>query len=240
MHRPAAAGGRPGQGTRAALGALLVLLASLAVSLFLSWAERTGRRRAVHEVSEERGLALELRLSLTLLFALAAIAQLVGVSVMLAGFGMGLALAGVGEPRRLAKQLFALTEGFFAPLFFVWLGASLDLRTVAAHPSLALLGVCLGAAAAAVHGLMALTRQPLSVAIATCAQLGVPVAAATLGRAQGILAPGEDAALLVGTVVTIAITAAMSAGVARAAGPATTGPAIPEPPTTPTTPAAPA
>ena len=113
---------------------------------------------------------------------------------MLAGFGMGLALAGVGEPRRLAKQLFALTEGFFAPLFFVWLGASLDLRTVAAHPSLALLGVCLGAAAAAVHGLMALTRQPLSVAIATCAQLGVPVAAATLGRAQGILAPGEDAA----------------------------------------------
>ena len=230
----------PAKAPARALGALLVLLASLAVHLFLSWAERTGRRRAVHEVSEERGLALELRLSLTLLFALAAIAQLVGVSVMLAGFGMGLALAGVGEPRRLAKQLFALTEGFFAPLFFVWLGASLDLRTVAAHPSLALLGVCLGAAAAAVHGLMALTRQPLSVAIATCAQLGVPVAAATVGRAQGILAPGEDTALLVGAVVTIAITAAMSAGVARAAGPATTGPAIPGPPTTPTTPAAPA
>ncbi len=207
-----------------ALGALLVLASAGAVYLVLRWAERTGRRRAVHEISEERGLALELRVSLTLLFGLVALAQLVGVSVMLAGFGMGLALAGIGEPRRLAKQLFALTEGFFAPLFFVWLGASLDLRTVVTHPSLALLGLCLGAGAALVHGLLALTGQPLSVAVATCAQLGVPVAAATLGRSQGILAPGEDAALLVGAVVTIAVTAASSAGVARVAGPASSPP----------------
>ena len=61
---------------------------------------------------------------------------------MLAGFGMGLALAGVGAAAA-GWQLFALTEGFFAPLFFVWLGASSTCGTVAAHPSLALLGVCL-------------------------------------------------------------------------------------------------
>lgn len=207
---PARAGGR-------LLGVLAVAAAAAALFAVLNWAERSGRRRAVHELSEERGLAIELRVSLTVLFALAALAQLVGVSVMLAGFAAGLMLAGIGEPRRLAKQLFALTQGFFSPLFFVWLGASLDLRAVGAHPELVALGLALGAAAAVVHGLMALTGQPLSLAITTGAQLGVPVAAATLGRAEGVLAPGEDAALLLGAVVTIAFTTVVSRRVGRIA-----------------------
>src|SRR4029450_4646726 len=50
-------------------------------------------------------------------------------------FSFGLAVAAVGEPRRLAHQLFALSEGFLGPLFFVWLGASLDLRERGRHPS---------------------------------------------------------------------------------------------------------
>lgn len=200
----------PAKAPARALGALLVLLASLAVHLFLSWAERTGRRRAVHEVSEERGLALELRLSLTLLFALAAIAQLVGVSVMLAGFGMGLALAGVGEPRRLAKQLFALTEGFFGPLFFVWLGSSLDLHDLVDHPGAVGLGLALGIGAVLVHATMALTGQPVPVAAMTAAQLGVPVAAAALGTGRGLLGEGEPTALLLGALVTVVVTASLS------------------------------
>ena len=53
---------------------------------------------------------------------------------MLAGFAFGLVVAAIGEPRRLAKQLFALTEGFLGPLFFVWLGASLDVRDLADQP----------------------------------------------------------------------------------------------------------
>ena len=44
-----------------------------------------------------------------------------------------------------------MTEGFFGPLFFVWLGASLDLRSFAAHPAMILLGVALGFAAVVVH-----------------------------------------------------------------------------------------
>ncbi len=207
----------PAQAPSRALGAAALLAAAYLVYLLLCWIERSGRRRAVHEVSEERGLALELRTSLTILFALSALAQAVQVSVMLAGFSAGLAVAAVGEPRRLAKQLFALTEGFFAPLFFVWLGASLDLRAVAAQPSLILLGVTLGLTAAATHGVLAFTRQPLPVALVTCAQLGVPVAAATLGDAQGLLAPGEDAALLLGALVTILVTTIVSSRVAKVA-----------------------
>lgn len=207
---PAAAIGR-------VLGVVAVLAASVAVYLLLRWAERTGRRQRVHDVSETLELALELRISLVLLFAIVALARGMGVSPMLAGFGVGLAVAAVGEPRRLARQLFALTEGFFAPLFFVWLGANLDLRGVVSRPELILLGVTLGLTAALVHGIPALLRQRLPIAVSTCAQLGVAAAAASLGRSQGVLAPGEDAALLVGALVTIAITAALSGRVRRIA-----------------------
>lgn len=203
-----------------AFGVVVVLAASFAIFLFFRWAERSGRRHQLHRVSEDRGLALELRISLAILFVIVALAQWVGVSPMLAGFGVGLALAAVGEPRRLARQLFGLTEGFFAPIFFVWLGASLGLRSVLEHPQLLLLGASLGLAAAIVHGLLAVTRQPLPIAVTTCAQLGVPVAAATLGTTHGTLAPGEDAALLIGALVTIAITTAMNGRVARLANPA--------------------
>lgn len=44
----------------------------------------------------------------------------------------------------------------------------------------------------------------------TASQLGVPVAAATLGTQLKLLAPGEDAALLLGALVTIAATALVS------------------------------
>ena len=79
----------------------------------------------------QRKFAVELRISLAILFTLAAVAVGTHVSIMLAGFAFGLVVAAIGEPRRLAKQLFALTEGFLGPLFFVWLGASLDVRDLA-------------------------------------------------------------------------------------------------------------
>src|SRR6185312_6987055 len=89
---------------------------------------RRGWRRRLHRYSRKHLLALELRVSLICLFTLCALAINTHVSIMLAGFALGLAISGVGEPRRLARQLFGITEGFFGPLFFVWLGASLEVR----------------------------------------------------------------------------------------------------------------
>ncbi len=204
----------PPNAVQVAGGATLVIVAALVIFAFLSWAERSGRRKALHKLSEDRGLAVELRTSLTLLFAVAALAQQVRVSIMLAGFTFGLAMAAVGEPRRLAKQLFALTEGFFGPVFFVWLGASLDLKQLASYPSSIVLGLVLGVAAVAVHCVPMLTRQPWPVSVASAGQLGVPLAAAAVGTTLGVLKPGEDAALLLGAVVTI-IAVTVSAGPLR-------------------------
>ena len=94
----------------------------------LRWVEQHGYRKRLHKLAEERKFALELRISLVILCALAALATRTHVSIMLAGFSFGLALAGIGDPRRLARQLFAVNDGFLGPLFFVWVGAGLNLR----------------------------------------------------------------------------------------------------------------
>lgn len=57
----------PPHAVRAGLGALAVLAVAVACYAFLRWAERSGRRKRVHRISEERGLAVELRVTLTLL-----------------------------------------------------------------------------------------------------------------------------------------------------------------------------
>ena len=202
---------------RAALGALAVLVAATVVFVMLRYLRRSGLRRRAHRVSAERKFALELRVSLVILFALAALATATHVSIMLAGFSFGLAVAAVGQPRRLARQLFAVTDGFFAPLFFVWLGASLDLRELGRHPAMIGLGLALGTGAVVTHAAMRLTGQPTAIAALTAAQLGVPVAAATIGSRSNLLRPGEPAALLLGALLTIAV-AVLSASMAARAG----------------------
>jgi Kef-type K+ transport system membrane component KefB len=212
----------PSHAGRAAVGALAVLTCSGLLFLALREADRRGWRRRVHRLSERRRFALELRINLTILFALAALAVQTHVSVMLAGFSFGLVVAGIGEPRRLAKQLFAVTDGFLGPLFFVWLGASINLRDLAHHPSAIALGLLLGLAAVLAHTALRLAGQPLAMAALAAAQLGVPVAAATIGSQLGVLRPGESAAIILGALITIAAAAA-GASMAAAGRPAGTG-----------------
>src|SRR5947208_6401153 len=184
----------PAQAPRAALGALAIAGCAAVLYIVLRIGNRRGWRRRLHHYSHKRRLALELRLSLILLFGLCALAVTTHVSIMLAGFALGLVVSAAGEPRRLARQLFGITEGFFGPLFFVWLGASLQVRELGEHPALILLGLGLGVGALLAHGAGRLFGQPLTLAVLSAAQLGVPVAAATFGSEQPLLAPGQSPA----------------------------------------------
>jgi Kef-type K+ transport system membrane component KefB len=206
---------------RAALGSAVVLVAGGVFFVLLREVERSGRRERVHRLSEDRHFAVELRIGLAAMFAFAALAVSVHVSLMLAGFVAGLVVSAVGEPRRVAKQLFALTEGFFGPLFFVWLGAGLQLRDVVQHPSMIVLGSCLGAGATLAHLAPLALRQSAPYALLATAQLGVPVAATTIGRQLGVLRPGEGGALILGALVTLVVTIVGGSLAARTA-PATT------------------
>ncbi len=196
----------PTQAPKAASGALAIAACAVVLYLVLRAGDRRGWRKRLHHYSEKRRFALELRLSLIMLFILCALAVTTHVSIMLAGFALGLVVSAIGEPRRLARQLFGITEGFFAPLFFVWLGASLQVRELGEHPWLILLGVGLGVGAVLAHCVGRLFGQPVMLGVLSAAQLGVPVAAATVGTEQHLLAPGEPSALMLGALVTVAAT----------------------------------
>ncbi|WP_284753136.1 cation:proton antiporter [Arthrobacter sp. efr-133-R2A-120] len=193
----------PPNAGRAAVGAAVVAACALVLFFVLRWLENSGNRGRLHDISEDRKFALELRIQLALLFALSGLAVLGHVSIMLAGFSFGLVVSAVGEPRRLAHQLFAVSDGFLGPVFFVWLGASLDLRTLAGSPRMILLGICLGFGTLLVHGSIRALGQPLPLAVLASSQLGVPVAAATIGSQLHLLEPGEAAAMILGALISI-------------------------------------
>ncbi|CAM3789097.1 cation:proton antiporter [Tsukamurella ocularis] len=193
----------PPTALRAAVGALAVIAAAFVLYLILRWSEKTGLRRHLEEVSEEREFALQLRISLVGLFILAAIATTTHVSIMIAGFTLGLAVSAVGEPRRMASQLFAVGEGFLGPLFSVWLGAVVDLRHLIEHPKFIVLGLALGLGSLLAHGAMRFAGLPAPLAVLSAAQVSLPVSAVTVGEELHVLASGEGAAFIVGGVVTV-------------------------------------
>jgi len=205
----------PKRALTAAIGAVIIAACAAVLYLVLTAFDRRGLRKRLHRYSEDNRFALELRISLIVLFALGALALTTHVSIMLAGFALGLVVSAAGEPRRLARQLFGIADGFFSPLFFVWLGASLQVRELAERPAYILLGVGLGVGAVLAHCIGRLMGQPLALAALAAAQLGVPVAAATLGTEQHLLSPGEPSALMLGALLTITVTSVASVRAAR-------------------------
>jgi Kef-type K+ transport system membrane component KefB len=205
----------PSRAPRAALGALAVTGCAAVMFLLLRHFERSGTHKRLREYSKRHELALELRTSLLMLFVLSALAVSTHVSIILAGFALGLVVNGIGEPKRLTRQLLGISEGFFGPLFFVWLGASLQVRELGERPEFIGLGVALGFGAVLAHCAGRMLGQPLPLGALASAQLGVPVAAATLGTESNLLGPGEPAALILGALVTIAVTAVAGASFKR-------------------------
>lgn len=203
----------PSRAGNAALGAVLV--AGAVVALLIA-AHALARRPFVHRVrrlSKQRSWALDLRVSLLVLFLLASLATQSGTSVLVAGFGAGVTVALLGGPKRLSNQVRGIADGFFVPLYFVVLGARLDLRGLIAQPTLIALAAALAALNLAIHlAAASLARRPPSAALAASAQLGVPAAIASLGLADGTISGALATAILAAALVSLPI---CSAGVQR-------------------------
>ena len=169
------------------------------------------RRPWVHRLrkrSKRRGWALDLRLALVVLFGLAWIAQQSGTSVLLGGFGMGLVVAAIGGPKRLSTQVRGIAEGFFIPLFFVVLGARLDVSALLDQPELLLVTIALIVLNLVVHASAAVaTRQPLSAGLIATAQLGVPAAVVQIGLQEHVITPALGAALTLAALTTLGLCA---------------------------------
>jgi len=213
----------PGRIVDVTLGAILVAGASVVIWALLRWLDRTGRWKRMRVISAERGFGIELRVSLILLLVLIWLAQSFAVTILISGFGLGLAIAANGVPHRLAKQLFAVSEGLFSPVFFVLLGASIDVSALWSSQQLILLAVVLGFGAILVHLASMVLGMRFSYALASSAQLGVPAAAINIGLVVHAITSGEAAAIMAGAVITLvttAISAAMQSGPAPKSRPA--------------------
>jgi Kef-type K+ transport system membrane component KefB len=197
---------QPGRAAHAVLGGVLVAAAAAAL---LGAAHTLRGRHWVHQMrklSRRRHWALDLRLSLAVLFGLAWIAQRSGTSVLVAGFGTGLMVALIGGPERLSTQMRGIADGFFIPLYFVVLGAQLDLRGLIESPSMVALAGALAALNLAIRLVATtLTGRPPSAALAASAQLGVPAAIASLGLADGVLSIRIATAIVAAAVISLGV-----------------------------------
>src|ERR1700674_1841813 len=190
----------------ALFGDFLIIAIAAASMVFAHHLFRTSLADEAKRESKHRHWALQLRLSVLMLLALAAIAEGTGASLLVAGFAAGIVLRRFDEPNRLAQQLTGLASGFFVPAFFVLLGASLDLSALVHSVSAIGLALAMAIGTTAVHGggfLIAGKETRLPAGLLASAQLGLPAAAAALGLASGVLQPAVAAALVAGGVLTL-------------------------------------
>lgn len=194
----------PSKAVRAGLGALAVAGGAVVVLLAARFLSRDHPIRLLRRASGRKAWALDLRVSLVALFALCALAQWVGTSIMIAGFAAGLIVAVEGGPQRLSDQVTGVAGGFLVPVFFVVLGASLNVRALVQSSSDLELAGALIVGIVAVHVLAGLLiRAPVWAALIVTAQLGVPAAVVKLGLADGALKPGQGAAIIVGALFSL-------------------------------------
>jgi Kef-type K+ transport system membrane component KefB len=197
---------RPGRAGKALLGIVLVTVAGVALVLVLrflhgrAWVQRLRKRSKVRE------WALDLRLSLLVLFLLCWVAVRTDASILIAGFAVGLVVAASGGPKRLSRQVTGIGQGFFVPLFFVVLGARIDVRALAHQGSLVELALLLVVLDAAIHVVGALvSRQSPAAGLSATVQLGVPAAVVSLGLQEKLISAGTGAAIMAVALASIAI-----------------------------------
>jgi Kef-type K+ transport system membrane component KefB len=203
---------RPSKALEVAGGTILIGACVIVIFALGRWLRDATPVLALRREGKRHGWAIDLRAALIVLFGLAWIAQRTGASLLIAGFGAGLMVAAIGGPKRLSTEVLGVGGGFFVPLFFVVLGARIDLRGVAQHP--AMIGLALGLAAltVAVHVLAALiSRQPLAAGLLASAQLGVPAAIVALGLAEHIVSATQGAAIMTASLISLAVCAAGAA-----------------------------
>jgi Kef-type K+ transport system membrane component KefB len=197
----------PGKVVPALAGDALIVIAGLAILWVALKIEADQRVKGTLDKSRTKGWAIQLRLSVLLLLALASIAEGIGASLLVAGFVAGMILVRIGQPDRLALQISGVANGFFVPLFFVLLGAELDLRALVSDPKAIAFAVAVAVGAVVVHLVASLitgSSRRVATGLAASAQIGLPAATASLAIASHALSPAIAAALVAAGCLTLA------------------------------------
>ena len=218
----------PSRALHAAGGALIVA-ACVGVLAFAALRVRDSPLvKHVRHEGKRRGWAIDLRVAITALVGLSYLALQVGSSLLVAGFGLGLVVGSLGGPKRLSHEVLGLSQGFFVPVFFVLLGAHLDLRELLHSGRAVLLALLLATLTAGVHLVASrVVRAPPAIGLLASAQIGVPAAVIALGLPSGAIDQAQASAIFCAALISIGVCAAGAAilGSGRPARPAVPSPA---------------
>lgn len=194
----------PARTGRIVVGSAIVAICVIATLVAARHLRHRAEVQQLRQLGKRRGWAVDLRLALIVLFGLAWLTERSGASLLIAGFGAGLMVAAIGGPKRLSNEVLGIAGGFFIPLFFVVLGARLDLRGLFSDPTLIALAGALAALNVVVHLLAArVVRQPRAAGLVASAQLGVPAALVALGLPEHVLTAPQAAAIVVAALISI-------------------------------------
>lgn len=210
----------PGRAGHAAIGALIV--AACVAGLFVGGLRLrdTSGVKTIRRQGKKRGWAIDLRVAIIALVGLSYLAVKVGASLLIAGFGVGLVVGGLGGPKRLSHEVLGLGQGFFIPVFFVLLGSRLDLRALGHSGRAVLLAVLLAALTLMVHLLASRAiRAPAAVGLLASAQMGVPAAVIALGLPLHAIDQAQASAIFCAALISIVACAAGAAILRRGATP---------------------
>ena len=213
-------------GTQGRFVALASLAAVAVLGVVLALARRAvrdgGRLATVIALGQNDTAQITLRGTILLLIALIALTDQFHLDAVLGAFLAGMVLrrwAAPGAPV-LESKLDAVGYGFFIPLFFVYSGMSLDVRSIGDAP---LRLVLFFALMLAVRGLPALLvyrgvlpwRQRVQTALVTTTALPVLVALTEIGLRNGTMLKENAAALVGAGVLTVLLLPALAVALDR-------------------------
>jgi Kef-type K+ transport system membrane component KefB len=202
----------PDRALHAAGGALIVIACVAALVAIAFGVRHAPLLQRIRHEGKKRGWALDLRVAVIALLGLSYLALQVGASLLVAGFGVGLVVGALGGPKRLSREILGLGQGFFIPVFFVLLGARLDLRALIHSPQAVALAVLLAALTIIVHvaAARAIGARP-AIGLLASAQMGVPAAAIALGLPSHAIDQRQASAIFCAALISIGACAAGAA-----------------------------
>ena len=229
-----------GIGTQLVLLGGLALLAA-AVTLALLGAERSRRITSVFRRLQDTTAQIRVRGAFVLLVGLAAVAEHLGLEVILGAFIAGAMLTLIDTDRAMTHPQFrvkldAAGYGIFIPIFFVASGIGFDLDALTESASTVVLVPVFLAVLLAVRGLPALfyrssigSRRTAVAALLQSTSLPFIVAAAQIGMELGTISDATGAALVGAGILSVllfplaALTVLKAGGVQRALEPEPVG-----------------
>jgi len=208
--------GEGGPGSTAILLGVFVIL--LAVTFFVvRGAEHSKRIEEDLLRLQDSSAQIRVRAAMVLMVAFVALAESLGLEVILGSFAAGGLLALLDQDRRMTHANFrtkleAIGFGLFIPIFFVTSGIRFDLQALLDDPSNLVMVPIFLAALLAVRGLPALTyrgfvgsRRAKIAGVLQATSLPFIVAATTIGQSLDLMDAAEASALIAAGLLSVLI-----------------------------------